>query len=58
MFAAAKNLGDGAGGMGDLLTRLRAREKARHGLQVGRDHGRVKHATSVGMQGLAHLPTC
>lgn len=34
MFAAAKNLGEGGGGMGDLLTRLRAREKARHGLQV------------------------
>eukprot|EP00752_Nemacystus_decipiens_P009461 g8459.t1 len=37
MFAAAKNLGDGAGGMADLLTRLRAREKARHGLQVAID---------------------
>lgn len=36
MFAAAKNLGDGGGGMSDLLTRLRAREKARHGLQVSR----------------------
>lgn len=35
MLAAAKNLGDGAGGMDDLLVRLRAREKARHGLQVG-----------------------
>lgn len=34
MFAAAKNLGQGADGMGDLLTRLRAREKARRGVQV------------------------
>lgn len=34
MFAAAKNLGDGTGGMGDLLARLRVREKARHRKQV------------------------
>lgn len=34
MFAAAKNLGDGSDGMGDLLTRLRAREKARCKEQV------------------------
>ncbi|CAM9464194.1 unnamed protein product [Ectocarpus sp. 6 AP-2014] len=37
MFAAAKNLGQGADGMGDLLTRLRAREKARHGVQAKKD---------------------
>ncbi|CAM9251753.1 unnamed protein product [Scytosiphon promiscuus] len=37
MFAAAKNLGEGVGGMSDLLTRLRAREKARHGLQAKKD---------------------
>ncbi|CAM9809769.1 unnamed protein product, partial [Ectocarpus sp. 8 AP-2014] len=36
MFAAAKNLGQGDG-MGDLLTRLRAREKARHGVQAKKD---------------------
>eukprot|EP00904_Undaria_pinnatifida_P012526 jgi/Undpi1/8403/HiC_scaffold_25.g10871.m1 len=37
MLAAAKNLGDGTGGMDDLLVRLRAREKARHGLQAKKD---------------------
>lgn len=45
MFAAAKNLGEGGGGMGDLLTRLRAREKARHGLQVSRTQSRESVTT-------------
>lgn len=43
MLAAAKNLGDEAGGMDDLLVRLRAREKARHGLQVRRYRRQRRH---------------
>lgn len=41
MFAAAKNLGD-ADGMGDLLTRLRSREKSRHIEQVPRKGSSLK----------------
>lgn len=48
MFAAARNLGDDAGGMSDLLARLRAREKARHGVQVRRIRLRcICHATNT-----------
>ncbi len=47
MFAAAKNLGDGTGGMSDLLKRLRAREKARHGLQVRLEKSPQKRVITI-----------
>lgn len=51
MLAAAKNLGDGAGGMDDLLVRLRAREKARHGLQVHKHNcRRCRHFLTVALK--------